>query len=179
MEPIHRSSWWKMGLTTNFPLQLFCNYSGALWILMEILSWSDSRLAFFLPLLSLIFSFIFSCSLKNKSFFFPPFNCWSLISIAVKMKLEQNSFIYLFVHSFFPWNPASFFLPKSDFRDALFLMLLVCHRNKYIHMYFKRKITQILIPPALISEGNEVYHSQRACVPLLICLSVSLYRLIS
>lgn len=30
MEPVHRSSWWKMGLTTNFPLQLFCNYFGAL-----------------------------------------------------------------------------------------------------------------------------------------------------
>lgn len=35
MEPIHRSSRWKMGLTTNFPLQLFCNYRGILWILME------------------------------------------------------------------------------------------------------------------------------------------------
>lgn len=30
MEPIHRSSRWKMGLTTNFPLQLFCNYRGIL-----------------------------------------------------------------------------------------------------------------------------------------------------
>lgn len=38
MEPIHRSSRWKMGLTTNFPLQLFCNYRGILWILMEMLS---------------------------------------------------------------------------------------------------------------------------------------------
>lgn len=41
MEPIHRSSWWKMGLTTNFPLQLFCNYFGALWILIVLLSCSD------------------------------------------------------------------------------------------------------------------------------------------
>lgn len=38
MEPIHRSSRWKMGLTTNFPLQLFCNYRGILWILMEMLN---------------------------------------------------------------------------------------------------------------------------------------------
>lgn len=30
MEPIHRSSRWKMGSTTNFPLQLFCNYRGIL-----------------------------------------------------------------------------------------------------------------------------------------------------
>lgn len=48
MEPIHRSSRWKMGLTTNFPLQLFCNYRGILWILMETRSClTASRLLFF------------------------------------------------------------------------------------------------------------------------------------
>lgn len=67
MEPIHRSSWWKMGLTTNFPLQLFCNYSGALCILMEILSWSDSRLALFSPPPLLIFSFFPEKKKKKKN----------------------------------------------------------------------------------------------------------------